>query len=571
MAREEETSAQSEAFGLSRRVFMTSAGVVAAAAPLQSLAASSTGAEGEFDIIVVGSGCAGLSAAVAAVDHGASVLILEKGPVVGGQTQKSHGVCWIPNNEFMRSRGMVDSRDDALRYMARLSYPERYNPSHETLGMSPQVFSLMEVFYDQASQIAQIMRKSGAWQQKMAISRTGRIACDYFAHIPENKSILGRPVETDPGDGRRGFGGDMVFQLHSYVKDRGARTLVNQRVTRILREPDGRVSGVVSRTEDGKETAFRARKAVIFGSGGFSMNEDLCAEYLRGPILGTSAVPQNEGDLIPMAIETGARLGAMNEAWHTQVILEEALQTRATPNPVFILSCDSMVTVNKYGKRMYDEKFVFNERTRSHHDWDVVRGEFPNLYQFFIYDQRAADIKGQTIPPNVANFPYLIIGATLDELAKNIERRLDELRDAIGDFALHSSFLANLKDTVASFNQYARDGADPEFQRGEAPIDEHYNPPHPTNNYPNRFMYPISDKGPYYCVIVAPGAVDTKGGPVINENAQVMDTRDRPIPGFYAAGNCAASPSGQAFWSAGATLSLAMTFGYIAGRHASKG
>lgn len=563
---------QGERGGLSRRVFIKGAGVAAAAAPLSSLAATSSQAvEAEFDIIVVGSGCAGLSAAVAAVDHGASVLILEKGPVVGGQTQKSHGVCWIPNNEFMRSKNMPDSREDALRYMARLAYPERYNPTHETMGMPAQTFALMQVFYDNASKVAETMRKTGAWQQKMAISRTGKIACDYFAHLPENKMILGRPVETDPGDGRRGFGGDMVFQLQSYVKERGADIRVNQRVTRILREPGQRVTGVVTQGEDGQERVFRARKGVVFGTGGFALNEDLCAEYLRGPILGTSAVPQNEGDLIAMAIEAGAKLGAMNEAWHTQVILEEALQARAIPNPVFILSCDSMVTVNKYGKRMYDEKFVFNDRTRSHHEWDVLRGEYPNLYQFFIYDQRAADIKGQTIPPNVANFPYLIQGETLDELAGEIGKRLEGLKVSIGDYPLADDFLANLKATIAQFNQYARDGADLDFARGEAPIDEHYNPPHPTNNYPNRFMYPISDKGPYYCVIIAPGAVDTKGGPVINDNAQVMDARDRPIPGLYAAGNCAASPSGQAFWSAGATLSLAMTFGYIAGQHACRG
>ena len=463
-----------------------------------------------------------------------------------------------------------NSREQALHYMARLAYPERYNPQDDCLGMPRDTFRLMEVFHDKAAEIAQTMRRSGAWHQKLAMSRTGKIACDYFAHLPENGSIIGRMVETDPGDGRRGYGGDMVFQLRSYLQERNARIQTSSRVTKILKT-GSRVTGVAVQDGQGNQAVFTARKGVVFGTGGFAMDKDKCTEFLRGPVIGTSAVPQNEGDLIPMAIEVGAKFGSMNEAWLMQVLLEEALWSRATADPVFILSGDSMVTVNKYGRRMYDEKFVFNERAKSHYDWDAVRGEYPNFYQFVIYDQRAADIQGQTIPPNVPNSPYVIEGATLEELRNAIAQKLDSLGDQIGPFGLDDAFLTNLQDTISRFNRYAEQGADPEFHRGEAPIDEHYNPPHPTNHYKNRFMYPISDTGPYYCVLIGPGAVDTKGGPAINENAQVIDTRGEPIPGLYAAGNCAASPSGQAFWSAGATLSLAMTFGYIAGRHACTG
>jgi hypothetical protein len=130
-----------------------------------------------------------------------------------------------------------------------------------------------------------------------------------------------------------------------------------------------------------------------------------------------------------------------------------------------------------------------------------------------------------------------------------------------------------LKATIGRFNGFARSGDDQDFHRGDAAYDSEWHlvfSPMRTdtewapNNGPSVTMHPLRDEGPYYAIILAAGALDTNGGPVIDASARVLNTEDKPIAGLYGAGNCIASPSREAYWGAGHTLGLSLTFGYIA-------
>jgi len=223
-----------------------------------------------------------------------------------------------------------------------------------------------------------------------------------------------------------------------------------------------------------------------------------------------------------------------------------------------------------------DEKAVYNERTQVHFIWDPLKGEYPNLFLFMIYDERAARIwgggplgTGYPIPSTGEQNPYVIKGGNLEELTSALEARLNKLVSRTGNFHLDQSFLSNLKKTISRFNEYAGKGVDEEFHRGEVPIDLAYNGPRAEgNDRPNITMYPISAEGPYYAIILAGGTLDTKGGPKINPRAQILNRDDEPIPGLYGAGNCIASPAGQAYWAGGGTIGPALTFGYIAASNA---
>lgn len=528
----------------------------------------------EADIVVVGGGAAGSSAAVFALAAGAKVILLEKAPRFGGTTARSGGVYWIPNNSFMRAKGIEDQREDCLRYMARCAYPALYNPKDKYLGLGPNKASLLEAFYDNAADTIDALQKMGALdsivsdQNREMANKEEEMWPDYYAQLPENKAPRGRALSVKGG----GAGAEMARQLHAGVEQHGGSILFEHRATRLVVNEKKEVVGIEATINEGQTTvAVRARKGVIFGSGGFTANAEMCLNHLRGPIFGGCAAPTNEGDFVTIGTGVGANLGNMNHAWWWPVMLEQALQSRDVSG-FTQLPGDSMIQVNRYGRRVVNEKIQYNERTQAHFTWSPSKGEYPNLVLFMIYDQftreRFGGTSGAIMNPGVTS-PYILSGETLEELATKIDARLSEIAERTGNLRLDSAFTATLQQTIDTFNGYAETGQDLEFYRGESPIQDWFHGDRrPGNDKPNRTMYPISATGPYYAVMFAAGTLDTKGGPVINAKAQVLDREEKPIPGLFGAGNCIASPAGQSYPAAGGTLGLALTFGAIAAKTA---
>lgn len=233
-----------------------------------------------------------------------------------------------------------------------------------------------------------------------------------------------------------------------------------------------------------------------------------------------------------------------------------------------------MILVNKYGLRVVSEKLPYHVRTPIHFRWDPVKGEYPNLLLFMVYDGRTLEKFGRSAavsyPSLEPDAGHVITGSTPEALTAAIQARLVKIAHppSLPAVQLEPDFAANLGGTIRRFNGYARDGADPVFHRGETPIEMDFyldqGGREAGNQLPNATMHPLKDNGPYHAIILAAGLLDTHGGPRINTRAEVLDAHGHPIPGLYGAGNCVAVPAGKAYWGAGATLGLAMTFGYIA-------
>ena len=564
-----------------RRLLLSAAGAAAVALSSEPASAGSPRRwERETDIVCVGSGSAGLTAAVISASLGNRVLVLEKGPITGGTTRKSGGVFWIPNHHWLRAQGIDDRKSDCMRYVCRMAYAERYRPDSPTLGLDPPAYALLEALYDSGYRMVDRLRELGALQiAPFQMWQMRRPEPDYQDHLPEDKVPRGRSLGVKKRNGSDGTGADFVDQLVEHLQSRNVEVLTDHGVVNLVRNARNGIVGVDVDTEAGR-ISVRSRKAVIFGTGGYAHNLDYVRNHQRIYLYGSCAVPTATGDFIAIAGAVGARMGHLHTAWRSQALIEEAMVNRSLARCVDMPPGDSMFMVNKHGVRVVNEKRNYNDRTEAHLTYDPNNAEFPNQLLFIIYDQRTAELYagGHPLPSTPQGAPYVITGDTLDELANHIGTRMEKIRAHIGNVNLSPDFAANLKVTFGRFNEYARKGVDPEFSRGATEYDRawalFFQPPRADTRWPvksdmpNPAMYPLLPKGPYYALIVGPGALDTSGGPAIDAQARVIDTAGQPIPGLYGAGNCVASPTREAYMGAGGTIGPAMTFGYIAAMNA---
>jgi hypothetical protein len=472
----------------------------------------------------------------------------------------------------MRAQGMADPRADALRYMARLAYPDQYSPGRPQLGLEPDRFALLETFYDRGGAVIERLEKLGVFRSTFWPTWDGQPFPDYHAELPENHAPRGRAIVPQRADGSAGVGADLIAAFRAAADKRGIPLHLRHAASRLVTNARGEVAGLEVATPQGVRRV-RTRRGVIFASGGFSHNPALVRDSLRGIAYGSCEVPTNEGDFVALAAGIGARLASMKHAAWKQVVLEQVLDFGSIPNGVAVIPGDSSLLVNRDGVRVVNEKLNYNQRGQVHFDWDASANLYRNQLLFMIYDRRTAEAFAAMEPiPSAGRAAPEVLGAdTLDGLAQAIAGRLEALAARTLRFELAPGFASNLKRTVARFNELARSGVDTDFQRGQTRHEAAFHGPRRAgNDLPNPLMYPLAESGPYFAIILAAGTYGTRGGPEIDTNAQVRRVDGSPIRGLYGAGNCVASPAGGGYFGGGSQLGPGIVFGAIAGEHAAR-
>lgn len=528
------------------------------------------------DVVVVGSGGAGLVAALAAHDGGSRVVVLEWAPVFGGTTAVSGGMLWIANHPLMAAFGASDSREEALVYLRRLALDQVDE-------------ALLEAFVDVGPDLVRYLLDA----TPVRLYPIGRP--DYHPDWPGGKSG-GRTLDNRPFDAkqlgeyaalvRRGahfppltyeerhawrdvtnfdwtllaqriaddvrtLGGALVAALVKGCLDRGI-TLCHSTRARRLELRGGAVVGVHAERA-GRPLAIQARQAVIIASGGFEWNDDMKRHFLRGPELAAVSPPWNYGDGIRMGMAAGAALGVMNEAWWVPVVRIPGEEYDGQPLARHIIderSQPGSIMVNQAGRRFVNEACNYNDLAKVYHVFDPDRYDYPNIPSYLIFDHTfKTKYAVATVMPGDDAPAWWARGDTLRELAE---------RAGIDP--------AGLEETVRRFNRYAAEGNDPEFRRGATANDRYYGD---ARHGPNPCLGPLVTP-PFYAVEVTVGSLGTKGGLRIDPRARVCHALGGVVPRLYACGNAAASVTGAGYPGAGGTLGPALVFGYIAGQQAAR-
>jgi succinate dehydrogenase/fumarate reductase flavoprotein subunit len=531
-----------------------------------------TSDQDEFDVIVVGSGMAGFTAAILSHDAGNSVLMLEAADEVGGTTYKSGAGMWVPNNHVMNQMGVVDDRDTVLRYMARIAYPGQFDPDAEHYGVGAWEWEKLTTYYDNAATAIRAVVDAGALKVMFFPSFTERYPAMASYHYELDNSIQGyyRHLMPMKADGHAGIGHEMIAQVAEAAKQREIELHTGHRASGLIHGSDGAVIGVTVDSADG-EKALYARRGVVFCTGGFPHSAEFVDQYFRGPLYSSCAVATAQGDFIRIGLEEGAELAHMRNGWFYEDLLEKAAPDRvAMEGGINVPSGDSMIYVDLTGRRFVNEKTLYQERATSH--WEqAADGSFPHRVTFMIFDDFVAkDTRPWLFLDTFqAPKPWIIEGATLQELEANIQERLAGLDHITGGLRLEPGFTTELGTTLERFNGFARAGKDEDFHRGEQMNEYDWHGPARDGHHGNPTMYPFAADTRYYCVLICGMVLDLNGGPKTNANSQVMRADGTVIEGLYGSGNCVANVSGEGYLSGGSTLGPATTFSYLAAKHLS--
>jgi succinate dehydrogenase/fumarate reductase flavoprotein subunit len=556
--------------------------------------------EQAVDVVVLGSGAAGLTAAVTASLAGLSAVVLEHRPDIGGTSARSSGTVWVPGNPHLPPAGAAHDREQAARYL-------------EALVGNRGERAMWEAFLEHAPRmIAELSAHADIG------FRPYLTAPDYRQECP-GAAAGGRPLEPLPFDGRllgndfarlawplpelMLFGGMMITRgeaarllradrspasawlglrlVARYTFDRlshrrGTRLVLgNALVARLLKAArdrrvpvmtetsaerliarDGRVAGIAVK-RNGSAATIEAKRAVVLAGGGFPASDAWRSQYLPAPVAEfTPAAPGCDGSTIRLALDAGAALGPPgidNALWFPSSIARRPDGSIAVyPHIVLDRAKPGLIAVNTAGERFVNEAVSYHEFVRAMYRphgaapavpaWLICDREFIRRYGLGLIRPRTPSLR------RYVQSGYLRAGETIEALA--------------GSIGLPSQSLAL---TVNRFNEFARAGVDSDFHKGGTIYDRSNGDP---SVRPNPCLGQI-EWAPFYAVQVLPTPLGTSLGLRADIHARVLRESGEPIEGLYVCGNDMQSAFGGEYPGAGAQLGQGMTFAWIAARHAS--
>jgi succinate dehydrogenase/fumarate reductase flavoprotein subunit len=558
----------------------------------------------DCDLLVIGSGASGLSAAVTAAWHGLKVIVVEKDAVFGGATAWSGGWMWVPGNPLAKRAGIHEDPQQPRRYL-RNELGRRYNPErvdafldncphmvsffeeHTSLqfvdgngipdvhghvdGSATQGHQVIAAPYDGRKvgplikRLRKTMRETSfmgmpimAGADLLAFLSMARSLKSFF-HVTKrftrhllDLALYGRAMQLVNGVA-------LVARLARSAEDLGVVLMESTPAKRLVFEGSS-VRGAVVSTPKG-EVTIRATRGVVLAAGGFP--NDVTRRKVLFPRTPTGrehlALPPEScsGDGVSLGESAGGCLVtdvASAAAWAPVSRVVHADGSAGHFPHIIDRAKPGVIGVLANGRRFVNEADGYYDYTSA---MVASAPEGQEVASWLICDHRFLRRYGlgyaRPFPVPVGSLirsGYLQRGATIEELAS---------RCGIASDALAA--------TVTRYNEHARRGADPEFGRGSTPYNRKGGDP--SHAGPNPCVAPI-EQGPFYAVKVLPGSFGTFAGLKTNGSAQVLDEHDQTIGGLYAVGTDMASVMGGFYPSGGINLGPAMTFGYIAGRHAAR-
>jgi succinate dehydrogenase/fumarate reductase flavoprotein subunit len=527
-------------------------------------------------VVVLGSGAAGLTAALAAANEGARVALLEKAELLGGTTALSGGTVWVPANRAAREAGIVDSKEKGLEYLASLSMGMILPELAEALiDGGPEFVDFVEANTELEFQLVagypdyHPERPGGLVEGGRSIE----VSLFSFAGLGEwAERIAGEPQrlqikEMPLGGGTgvlpdtvraereemrlEGLGRGLVGGLLAACLERGVEVAASTRGVRLLTEDDA-VTGV--EVESGAGTRAVGADAVVLASGGFEYDPELVRDFLRGPLTRGIGAPTDTGDGLRMAMRVGARLGNMREAWWAPVVSFPGTRRDGGRNGLLTSrerALPGTIMVNRAGRRFANEAANYNAFGGAFHQLDASRFEYVNVPSYLVFGRTVVDRFG-------------VFGGAPGGEAPAWVTRAESLTELAAKLGVDA---AGLGEAVVRFNADVAAGIDPDFGRGESAYDR----------FPGKRILGVDtaaatlgavEEAPFYGVEIESSALGTKGGPRTDREGRVLDVDGAPIRGLYAAGNAMANPTGMVYGGAGATLAVAGAFGLAAGRAA---